>query len=150
MSWVEPLYVPLQGLHCTCRGGLYIRPAAARPLRSTGRSEIDPYRVCTAPVGADLISARGSGDFGGTCPGAYTMRPYAKVGDRSANVQNRRCLISRRRRSFLGFAYFLAVRGRVMPLMLTLTLFTVRPVVDSTAAVTASCTALATSTTEWP
>ena len=49
-----------------------------------------------------------------------------------------------------GFAYFLAVRGRVMPLMLTLTLFTVRPVVDSTAAVTASCTALATSTTEWP
>ena len=97
-----------------------------------------------------MISARGSGDFGGTCPGAYTMRPYAKVGDRSTNVQNRRCLLARLRRSFLGFAYFLAVRGRVMPLMLTLTLFTVRPVVDSTAAVTASCTALATSTTECP
>ena len=42
---------------------------------------------------------------------------------------------------------FLAGRGRVMPLMLTLTFFTLRPVVDSTALVTVSWTALATSTT---
>ena len=103
-----------------------------------------------------MISARGSGDFGGTCPGAYTMRPYTKAGGRyQQEIDPYKCTKPalphiEAAPVFSGFAYFLAVRGRVMPLMLTLTLFTVRPVVDSTAAVTASCTALATSTTEWP
>ena len=48
------------------------------------------------------------------------------------------------------FRYFFGARGRVMPLMLTLTLRTLQPVVDSTVEATASWTALATSTTEWP
>ena len=56
--------------------------SARRPFgRLRGRVDegIDPYaRIDDAqhPVGADYISARGSGSFASAYPGAYTMRPY--------------------------------------------------------------------------
>ena len=35
--------------HCTCRGGLYIRPSAARPLRGRVDEGIDPYKLPLHP-----------------------------------------------------------------------------------------------------
>ncbi len=66
--------------------GVSVRSPQAyrRTQPGTGGDKPRPYEKSgSVSVGADFISARGSGDFPSAFPGAYTMRPYTNAGGKA-------------------------------------------------------------------